>query len=76
MVNYDACLEAMPEGNLYAPPPHQQLPPTAAPTQPPPAPAAPSTPVVQEIDMEISDGKDMDELPQPKALPVALASGM
>ena len=77
MVDYDTRrLEAMPEDNPYAPPPRQQLPPTAAPTQPPPVPAAPSAPVVQEIDMEISDGEDMDELPQPKALPVALASGM
>ena len=76
MVNYDPDtrrLEAMPEDNPYAPPPRTQV--TASqplqPAQPIPVPAAP-----QEVDMEISDGEEEDELPQPKALPATLAGGM
>ena len=73
MVDYDTRrLEAMPEDNPYAPPPRQQVA-APAPVQPIPVPLAPT---VQEVDMEISDGEDMDELPQPRALPAALAGGM
>ena len=72
MVDYDTRrLEAMPEDNPYAPPPRQKV---AAPLVPQPI-SAPA-PAVQEVDMEISDGEDVDELPQPKALPAALAGGM
>jgi splicing factor 3A subunit 1 len=78
MVDYDTRrLEAMPEDNPYAPPPSQQI---ALPTQAQPrnlAPAPAPTLAVQEVDMEISDGEDIDEqLPQPKALPATLAGGM
>lgn len=78
MVDYDTRrLEAMPEDNPYAPPPSQQV---ALPTQAQPrnlAPAPAPALAVQEVDMEISDGEDIDEqLPQPKALPAALAGGM
>jgi splicing factor 3A subunit 1 len=78
MVNYDPDtrrLEAMPEDNPYAPPTRPQVtaPQPTKPIQPPPA-AAPAAP--QEVDMEISDGEEVDELPQPKALPAALAGGM
>lgn len=65
MVNYDPDtrrLEAMPEDNPYAPPSRV------------PAATQPVVPEIAEteVDMEISD----DELPQPKALPATLASGM
>jgi splicing factor 3A subunit 1 len=79
MVNYDAHdarrLEAMPEDNPYAPPTRQQIsapqPETQQPVQPPIA-----APVAQEVDMEISDGEEANQLPQPKALPATLAGGM
>jgi splicing factor 3A subunit 1 len=77
MVNYDPDtrrLEAMPEDNPYAPPPRDQITapqPIKPVIQPPPV--APA--ITQEVDMEISDGEE-DELPQPKALPAALAGGM
>jgi splicing factor 3A subunit 1 len=78
MVNYDPDtrrLEAMPEDNPYAPPPREQqitAPQPTKPIQPPPAAVAPQ----QEVDMEISDGEEEDELPQPKALPATLVGGM
>ena len=81
MVNYDPDirrLEAMPEDNPYAPPTRPQITVTPArqPTQPEPA-ALPEAAAPQEVDMEISDGEEeVDELPQPKALPAALAGGM
>ena len=79
MVNYDPDtrrLEAMPEDNPYAPPARQQVtaPLPTKPIQPPPV-SAP-VPATQEVDMEISDGEEADELPQPKALPATLAGGM
>ena len=76
MVNYDPDtrrLEAMPEDNPYAPPPRAQVtvPQPSQPVQPAAIAAVP-----QEVDMEISDGEEEDELPQPKALPATLAGGM
>jgi len=78
MVNYDPDtrrLEAMPEDNPYAPPTRQQ--PTAPQPTTAPGPAAVTAPPPQqEVDMEISDGEEVDELPQPKALPATLAGGL
>jgi splicing factor 3A subunit 1 len=79
MVNYDPetrRLEAMPEDNPYAPP-----------TKAVSMVTVPTAPLVQEVDMEISDGEEEavaaeeppeeeEELPQPKALPATLAGGM
>ena len=78
MVNYDPDtrrLEAMLEDNPYAPPPREQI--TAPqPTKPAILQPPPTAAITQEVDMEISDGEDDDELPQPKALPATLAGGM
>jgi splicing factor 3A subunit 1 len=77
MVNYDPetrRLEAMPEDNPYAPPTRPQI---SAPQPEAQQPTSLAAPVVQEIDMEISDGEEqVDELPQPKPLPATLAGGM
>jgi splicing factor 3A subunit 1 len=78
MINYDPDtrrLEAMPEDNPYAPPPRQQV--TASlPSQPTQSTPVAAEPVAEEADMEISDGEEEDELPQPKALPAGLVGGM
>jgi splicing factor 3A subunit 1 len=79
MINYDRDdtrrLEAMPEDNPYAPPTREQIsapqPETSQPVQ-----TSVAAPVLQEVDMEISDGEEVDELPQPKPLPATLAGGM
>lgn len=79
MINYDRDdtrrLEAMPEDNPYAPPIREQI------SAPQPEIARPvqtlvAAPIPQEVDMEISDGEDVDELPQSKPLPATLAGGM
>jgi len=80
MVNYDQDarrLEAMPEDNPYAPRAQQQVAvPAPLPSQPVPELAPPAEQfATPEVDMEISD-EEVDELPQPKPLPAALASGM
>jgi splicing factor 3A subunit 1 len=77
MVNYDADarrLEAMPEDNPYAAPRPR---PEITTVKPIPQAAPEPTSTVQEVDMEISEGEEEEEeLPQPKALPATLASGM
>jgi len=81
MLNYDPDvrrLEAMPEDNPYAPPTRQQVTVTPAAVQPsaPDATAARPAQPPQEVDMEISEGEEEEELPQPRALPATLAGGM